>query len=92
MVKHNSKSKQQQQFKCGGSNIAESKMKKMYINYPSGKLNNYAAPIKLTAIKVVPCIISILGIAKLLQCDSAKGGKERAALFIYNDSLLSSKK
>jgi hypothetical protein len=35
---------------------------------PFGKLNNYAAPINVTTVKVVPCFISIMGIAKLNKC------------------------
>jgi len=35
---------------------------------PFSKLNNHAAAIKVTTIKVVPCLISIPGITKLNKC------------------------
>jgi len=36
---------------------------------PFSKLDNYAASINIPTIKIVPCIISILGIAKLNKCE-----------------------
>jgi len=41
--------------------------KRALVDYPFSKLDNYAASINIPTIKIVPCIISILGIAKLLQ-------------------------
>jgi len=44
------------------------------VAYPFCKLNNQSATIELPTIKVIPCIISILGITELLQYNSEKGG------------------
>lgn len=58
--------------------------------YPLCKFNNDAAPIKLTAIQAVPCIIRVPGITKFLSTTKEPPPKQTKQINPYlNDILMS---